>query len=176
MAFVFQYGSNMSVARLNHSTRLLGDAVPIGLAATIDTFDLEFTVWSKSNNCAAADIVPNDNGRIIMGVCYEIPDYLITRDTANAQGRKSLDAIEGEGTNYFRTDIQVALIDGTQRNVVTYVVKNRRSGLKTDIAYAAHILDGLREHTFDQNYKNYVVSQIVLNNPNLKEDVLTYMQ
>lgn len=36
----------------------------------------------------------------VWGVVYDIPDYLIGKATAKAHNRKSLDAIEGEGTNY----------------------------------------------------------------------------
>jgi len=47
MALVFQYGSNMSVARLNSDDRLAGDAKVVCVATTIEPFDLVFSVWSK---------------------------------------------------------------------------------------------------------------------------------
>jgi hypothetical protein len=100
MAVVFQYGSNMSVRELNSADRLAGDARLIGVARTVEQYDLGFTVWSRRRNCAAADIIPSDTGRSIYGVLYEAPNYLLSRDTAN--GRRSLDAIEGEGVNYRR--------------------------------------------------------------------------
>ena len=36
MALVFQYGSNMSVARINDTKRLDGDAKTIGIASTVE--------------------------------------------------------------------------------------------------------------------------------------------
>ncbi len=65
---IFQYGSNISTARLNDRDRLNGDARVISIVSTVDKFDIAFTVWSKSNGCAAADIVQSDTGRHIYGV------------------------------------------------------------------------------------------------------------
>jgi hypothetical protein len=48
MAIVFQYGSNMSVARLNCTDCLAGDAKLIGVARTVESYELAFTVWSKT--------------------------------------------------------------------------------------------------------------------------------
>ena len=73
----------------------------IGSAETVEEFQLAFDVWSKKRQCAAADIVPSPGNRV-WGALYEVPDFLIERDTSEAQGRKSLDAIEGEGFNYRR--------------------------------------------------------------------------
>ena len=98
MALVFQYGSNLSSERINSDSRLKGDARPVGIAYTEDDFELDFSVWSKGNNCAAADIIPGA-GRKIWGVIYEIPDYLIERTSAKERDRKSLDAIEGVDFN-----------------------------------------------------------------------------
>ncbi|MEK9138018.1 MAG: hypothetical protein AAB393_12905, partial [Bacteroidota bacterium] len=92
MAFVFQYGSNSSSRRLNSVGRLRGDARSLGLAQTVGQYDLGFTVWSKTNQCAAADLV-RAHGRHVWGVLYDIPDYLLSRGTAGS--RRSLDAIEG---------------------------------------------------------------------------------
>jgi len=54
---VFQYGSNCSATRLNSRERLGGAAIPIGIAETVEEYQLQFDVWSDGNNCAAADIV-----------------------------------------------------------------------------------------------------------------------
>ena len=43
MAVVFQYGSNMSVRQLNSADRLAGDAKLIGVARTVESYDLAFT-------------------------------------------------------------------------------------------------------------------------------------
>lgn len=168
MALVFQYGSNMSVARLNHMERLDGNAKPIAIATTAEPFELAFTVWSKTNSCAAADIIPSKAGRNIYGVVYDIPDFLLSRESAKKQNRKSLDAIEGEGTNYIRKTIQLIKIDGTQLRAITYVVKEPSTDLKTSMAYVEHILDGLKEHAIPDEYCRYVISRIIQNNPELQ--------
>ena len=167
MALVFQYGSNMFMERLNSSDRLRGDAHPVGIAHTEDNYELEFDIWSEGNNCAAADIVPN-TGRKIWGVLYEIPDRLIRRKTAKP--RKSLDEIEGEGTNYSREPITLRYSDGTtvRDPVLTYIGKNRQKGIKTTIEYVKHIFDGLLEHNIPDEYVEYVKARVIANNPYLK--------
>lgn len=169
MALVFQYGSNMSLARLNSDDRLAGDAKVVCIASTVDPFELVFSVWSKSNNCAAADLLPSNAGRTVFGVLYEIPDFLLSRDTAKEKGRKSLDAIEGEGTNYVRAMIDVVTNDGATVRATTYFVKNRQADLKTSAAYVSHILAGLREHNMPAEYCQYVQSKIVENNRDLRD-------
>lgn len=169
MALVFQYGSNMSVARLNGEDRLTGDAKPICVAKTIEPFELIFSVWSKSNNCAAADLLPSKTGRNIYGVLYEVPDFLLSRDTAKQKSRKSLDAIEGEGTNYVRATIGLIANDGEKARAITYLVKNRQVNLKTSAAYVGHILAGLREHNMPYEYYQYVRSKIIENNGDLRD-------
>lgn len=172
MALVFQYGSNMSVARLNNADRLAGDAKPIGVAKTAEPFELAFSVWSKRNVCAAADIVPSMTGRSVYGVVYDIPDFLLSRDTATKHNRQSLDAIEGEGTNYVRTTIDLLGIDGSRLSAITYVVKDRKTGLKTSLAYVQHILVGLKEHNIPDEYCKYVRSRIIENNSELEQELL----
>jgi hypothetical protein len=128
MALVFQYGSNTSSSRLNSEERLRGDAVPLGLSYTVGQFDLGFTVWSETNKCAAADLVPA-RGRHAWGVLYKIPDRLLSKHTAG--NRKSLDAIEG--SRYRRRKIKVCRADtpDSPMTVWTYTVINRKKGLKT---------------------------------------------
>jgi Gamma-glutamyl cyclotransferase, AIG2-like len=171
MSFVFQYGSNMSVARLNHVDRLAGDAKVVAVAKTVELFELGFTVWSKSNACAAADIAPSATGTQVYGVVYEISDFLISRDTAKVHGRKSMDAIEGEGTNYVRQTLELERLDGSTFSAVTYVVKDRSAGHKTSLPYVQHILDGLKEHRIPTEYQRYVASRIIQNNPTLQEEL-----
>jgi hypothetical protein len=168
MALVFQYGSNTHFDRLNANDRLRGDARPVGVACTKDSFELDFDVWSKGNKCAAADLMPG-LGRKIWGVLYEIPDYLIHRETSGK--RKSLDAIEGEGINYTRREIALTKLDGESIKAMTYVVRNRISGHKTSLEYASHIVIGLREHNVPSEYIDYVKERIVANNPSLKDSV-----
>lgn len=168
MALVFQYGSNLSIARLNHADRLNGDAKFVSVARTVEHFVLTFSVWSVTNNCAAADIVPDSNGRNIYGALYSVPDHLISRKSAKVCGRKSLDAIEGEGTNYLRIPIKLVTSTGEELEAITYVVKNKKSGLKTSEAYVQHIFDGLVENGIPVEYCRYVRSQVLENNQTLE--------
>ncbi|MBK1679656.1 gamma-glutamylcyclotransferase family protein [Rhodocyclus tenuis] len=169
MALVFQYGSNMSVARLNSDDRLAGDAKVVSVATTVEPFELVFSVWSKTNSCAAADLVQSSTGSTVFGVLYEIPDFLLSRDTAKAKDRKSLDAIEGEGNNYVRQMIDVVTKEGVTVRALTYVVKYRQANLKTSEAYVSHILAGLQEHSMPMEYCQYVRSKIVENNAYLTD-------
>jgi AIG2-like family len=171
MALVFQYGSNADSERLNSTTRLQGEAKPIGIAYTEQDFELDFTVWSKTNACAAADIVPC-SGRKIWGVIYEIPDYLIKRETAPSN-RKSLDSIEGAGTNYKRIPIDLRYLNGlpVEGETITYVVLKRTSDIQTSLEYASHILKGLREQKVPDEYIEYVKRRIGANNPDLKNEI-----
>jgi len=169
MALVFQYGSNMSSARLNGEDRLAGNAKTICVAKTVEPFELVFSVWSNSNNCAAADLLPSKTGRSIYGVLYEVPDFLLSRDTAKQKNRRSLDAIEGEGTNYVRATIDLIANDGESLRAITYLVKNRQLSIKTSAAYVAHIFAGLREHGIPAEYFQYVRSKIIENNGDIKD-------
>jgi len=99
MTLIFQYGSNCLDSQINGKDRLCGDAKFIGIAETVEDFEIAFDVMSTGRGCAASDIVRNPGGKV-WGVVYDVPDYLIGRKTAEARGRKSFDQIEGEGTNY----------------------------------------------------------------------------
>lgn len=66
------------------------------------------------------------------GVLYEVPDFLIERKAAAAQNRKSLDAIEGEGTNYKRETIAVRQDSGLIVKALTY-----RCGIQNQICRPA---------------------------------------
>src|SRR5438105_4280889 len=133
MAIVFQYGSNCLSTELNSGKRLRGDAQFITIAETVHHYELAFDVWSKNRRCAACDIRPKAGSRV-WGVIYDVPDWLIARDTASARGRKALDAIEGEGTNYCREIIPVRTSEGVTQ-AVTYTVIAPREGLRTNSAY-----------------------------------------
>ncbi len=89
MALVFQYGSNLSVARLNHADRLNGDAELVAVAQTVEHFELAFSVWGVTNTCAVADIVPNSSGRSIFGALNSVPDHLLSRFSFN-NARRSI--------------------------------------------------------------------------------------
>jgi hypothetical protein len=167
MTLVFQYGSNMSSRRLNGEDRLRGDAKVKCVAQTVEPFELLFSVWSKGNNCAAADIFQSRAGRRLFGVVYEIPDHLLSRETAKSHDRMSMDAIEGEGRNYVRQAIELEELDGYRFTAMTYVAETRRVGIKTQMHYVQHIFDGVREHNLPMEYLEYASGQITTNNPAL---------
>ncbi|MGH9342363.1 MAG: gamma-glutamylcyclotransferase, partial [Terriglobia bacterium] len=112
----------------------------------VEDFELAFDVWSCKRGCAASDIVRKLGGKV-WGALYEVPDYLIARETAKARRRKSLDAIEGAGTNYKRETIKVRRPNGAIVPTLTYIVTSPKPGLKTNIDYVRHIVTGLRERS-----------------------------
>jgi len=166
MAILFQYGSNLSFTRINSENRLCGDAKSLGLAYTFGKYDIGFTSWSTTNGCAAADLI-RSRKRIVCGVLYEIPDYLLSRETSNQ--RKSMDAIEGP--NYRRRKIRI-LRKGNRKkilNVWTYTVRNRRKGIKTSKTYADFIINGLKENNAPRKYVKHIKDRIVNNNSELRD-------
>ena len=165
---VFQFGSNTSSSRLNSRDRLNGDAKDLGLAVTAERFDLDFAVWSKTNNCAAADL-RSDGEQNVWGVLYQVPDHLMSAATSGA--RRSFDAIEGP--NYERRPILVRRADGNpiEDPVVTYTVRHPKPRLLTSFEYVSHILCGLREHNAPIAYVQYVKTRIVANNGALADAI-----
>lgn len=163
MAKVFQYGSNMQIGRLNAANRLDGSATLIGVVHTVQKFDFDFTIWSKTNNCAAADIILGGEHNI-WGALYEIPDERVFRDLAKEHQLRSLDQIEGEGYNYER--IKIDLSDSSEErisgDVYTYIAKlsKRRFDLCTSKEYSDHILKGLFELEASADYVDYIRSRI----------------
>jgi hypothetical protein len=170
---VFQYGSNCSDREINGNGRLRGDARFIDIAETVEDFELAFDVWSTRRSCDAADILRRP-GNTVWGVLYEVPDFLIGRNTAGARGRKSLDQIEGEGTNYKRQIIDVQTPDGRIISALTYTVLDPKPGLKTNLDYVRHIVSGLREHGVPRIAPNYIdkVKRIAAeHNPSIAADI-----
>ena len=170
MALVFQYGSNCSDSEINSATRLSGDAKFAGIAETVDDFELAFDVQSSGRGCAASDIVRKDGSKV-WGVLCEVADHLISRQTAKACGRRSFDAIEGEGRNYKRETINVRREDGEVIPALTYTVKEPVPGLKTNIDYVRHIVCGLREHNVPDEYIAKVKALAAANNPDIAGEV-----
>ena len=166
MTLVFQYGSNCLDSEINSKKRLRGDAKFVDIAETVEDFELAFDVQSAERGCAASDIVRKPGGKV-WGVLYEVPDYLIARETAKARGRKSFDQIEGEGTNYKRETIKVCRPDGEIVPALTYTVKSPKPGLKTNIDYVRHIVSGLREHGVQDEYIAKVKAIAAANNPDI---------
>jgi gamma-glutamylcyclotransferase (GGCT)/AIG2-like uncharacterized protein YtfP len=164
MALVFQYGSNCLDSQINSKDRLCGDAKFIAIAETVEEFQLAFDVWSKGRGCAASDMVASP-GNKVWGVLYEMPDFLIERNTAAAQNRKSLDAIEGEGTNYRRETITVRRENGPNITALTYRVPEPKQGLETSLEYVGYIVKGLRERGVREDYIEDIKKIAQANNP-----------
>ena len=165
---VFQYGSNCSESEMNSRERLRGDAKFVGIAETVEEFELAFDVQSTKRRCAASDIVRKAGGKV-WGVLYEVPDYLITRETAKACDRISFDGIEGK--NYKRETIKVCRSDGEVLSALTYTVRCPTPGLKTNIDYVRHIVQGLREHGVSDEYIAKVKAIASANNQNISAEV-----
>src|ERR1700739_4325760 len=170
MALVFQYGSNCSESEINGRDRLRGDAKFADIAETVEDFELAFNVYSINRGCEASDIVRKD-GEKVWVVLYEIPDSLIRRTSAQAHGRKSLDAIEGEGTNYKREMIQVRRPDGQITEAFTYTVISPTVGLKTSVNYVRLIVCGLSDHNISNEYIAKVKAIAAANNPDIAEEI-----
>lgn len=168
---VFQYGSNCLDSQINGKDRLKGDAKFTSIAETVDDYELAFDVFSKGRHCAAADIVHKPGGKV-WGALYEIPTYLISRESAVARGRKSLDAIEGEGTNYERKEITVRTPDGEIVRALTYTVIHPCGGLTTDLDYVRYVVAGLRERSVPGDYIEKVKSIAAANNPPLMPELM----
>jgi len=137
----------------------------MGWAETIDNYQLKFDVWSRSNGCAAADLVCGGDFPA-QGVLYEVPDNLMSRDSAPA-GRRSFDAIEGDA--YVRRSIAVKRRDGTIVEAQTYVVLTPQTGLLTSADYVAHIIEAsvntvpIMLISIDEETQLYEIIQLLLN-------------
>jgi hypothetical protein len=112
-----------------------------------------------------------EHGAKAWGALYEVPDYLINRDTAKARGRKSFDAIEGESTNYKRETIDVRRLNGDVVPALTYTVKDPQPGLRTNIEYVGHIVRGLREREVPDEYIAKVKTIAAANNTDIAAEV-----
>jgi gamma-glutamylcyclotransferase len=170
MAIVFQYGSNCSEREMNSYDRLRGDARFVDIAETVEDYQLVFDVFSTKRGCAAADI-RRTPGERVWGVLYDIPHHLMTRQAARHFERRSFDAIEGEGTNYRREQIQVRKPGGEIVTALTYVVINPQPNLRTSAEYVGHIVAGLRDHGVPEEYIATVKRIATENNPDLHEAI-----
>ncbi|MDP7385622.1 MAG: gamma-glutamylcyclotransferase family protein [Nitrospinota bacterium] len=170
MPLVFQYGSNTSSKRLNSDERLEGDANSLGLARTVENFELTFSHLSKRNKCATAHL-QSGVGRKIFGVFYDISEDRVFRNKGGQ--KKTLDEIEGEGKEYCRTKISVVLVKdpGESFPACTYLVKGPKNSVETNTSYVGYIIAGLREHCAPLEYIEYVKRQAVSNNPSLEPEV-----
>ncbi len=70
--------------------------------------------------------------------------------------------------------IRLSWLDGSPvlEMTQTYLVKEKQFDIKTSLDYVKHIIVGLFEHPFPQEYVEFVLKQIELNNPELKVNEL----
>jgi gamma-glutamylcyclotransferase (GGCT)/AIG2-like uncharacterized protein YtfP len=153
MALVFQYGSNCTPGRLNGPNRLKGRAKDLGRAQTVEDFDIAFDVVSKTNGCAASDLIQT-RGRKAWGVLYKL-------------SKGSLEKLTNiEGPRYQEKPIRVLDENGKKRKAKTFVVREeeRHQGLATSAAYVSWIIYGLREHGVPEDWISHVLDVAVETN------------
>jgi hypothetical protein len=145
MPLVFQYGSNCTTARLNGPNRMKGAAKDLGLAKTVEDFDIAFDVVSNTNGCAASDLIKRP-GRKAWGVLYKL----------SKKGLEMLRTVEGP--RYEEKPIQVIGKKRKKHSATTFVVreKDRREGLATSAAYVSWIIYGLRDHGVPEDWIDHV--------------------
>ena len=67
--------------------------------------------------------------------------------------------------------IEVRRPNGETVTALTYTVKSPQANLKTNLAYVAHIVAGLREHGVNEEYIVAVKAIAIANNPEIKAGV-----
>ena len=120
----------------------------------MDDFDISFDVYSRSNRCAASDLV-QVAGRKAWGVIYEIPSGFVF--DRRKDRLKTLAQIEGP--RYEPREIKVVTSKGELMTAWTFLVKNdeRRAGLATSAAYVSWIVYGLRQSGVPEDYISHVI-------------------
>jgi cation transport regulator ChaC len=159
MPLIFQYGSNCDASRLSSDARLGGDAEDLGRAETLGEYDIGFHVWSRSNGCAAADLITTPGCRA-WGVLYKVSD----------KGYEKLK--QTEGSRYEPTAIRVRKHTGEVVEAITFLVRRdeRRAGLWTSFEYVRHIVNGLREHGVPEDWVAHVLEVAIKTNAHATAD------
>ncbi|HLD05107.1 MAG TPA: gamma-glutamylcyclotransferase family protein [Candidatus Nanoarchaeia archaeon] len=142
MPRVFQYGSNLDKTRLE---KRVGSVKDLG-RHELPGFRLTFDIFSTGNNCAAANITPDHDGRVV-GRVYELtPEQLARLDR--------VEGVLGEVGNYKR----ISLAGGLE----TYVATESRRDVARCRAYPPsdeylnHIIRGLGEIGAEEDYVRQV--------------------
>ena len=165
MLLVFQYGSNLSTARLNGPDRLQGAAEVVGLARTVDPFRISFDADTGAGWAAANLLREGDEPAV--GVLYRIPEERVVRGVS--PGVRTLDDIEHESQIYARQEIGVHCEAHGEDSIEvwTYLVIEPRRGVPTRWEYVRHILIGLVEHGAPLAYRRRVEQRILEHQPDL---------
>ena len=137
----FAYGSNMEEARMCKrcpSARFL-------FIARLDGFKLDFTHYSTTNKCGAADILPDGCG-VVWGVIYHIKE----------EHRAALERAEGVPVNAYKSFTVDVHPDGDRAQrikAVSYVVVNKKDPRPLPNAeYKARIVNGAKAWNLPENY------------------------
>lgn len=165
MTIVFQYGSNCLESEMNSPERFNGRAIFLGVAKTVENYQLDFNTYSRRRKCAVADIIKSGN-KPVWGILYYIPNELMCRETA-PNNLISFDKIEDEGGNYRRHWLPVICPNGKQLIALTYVVRcPYQRPIKTKTEYTQLIIAGLKEHIKDGIPSEYIneIKQIIKKN------------
>jgi gamma-glutamylcyclotransferase (GGCT)/AIG2-like uncharacterized protein YtfP len=115
--YYFAYGSNMLLSQMKErcpDSKFVGRAYILGYKFVYDGY-------SKSRNCAVANIVEVDNS-IVLGGLYKISE----------KDLKSLDRFEGYPSSYNRKIIKVILDNKREVDGYTYFRVGEPLGLPTD--------------------------------------------
>ena len=138
-----------------------GHGAVVGPAETVDDYDIAFDVVSRTNQCAAADLVVRPGCRA-WGVLYEIPDEFIRGKRGDGENTLA----EIEGPNYEERAIQVRQPGGNEIGAVTFLVRpdKRKENLFTGAWYVSWIVYGLRERGVPEEYIQHVLDVAIETN------------
>lgn len=125
----FAYGANMhprQMAKGSPAARALGPGL-------VEGFRLSFSVYSDRWKGGAANIMPDEGGRV-WGVVWEIPEDDIA----------DLDTFVGHPTFYRHDDVVVS-IAGSLETCRTYRIAHQHGFVKPDQAYLQLLRSAIRE-------------------------------
>jgi len=135
----FAYGSNMFEAELKEycpNARFLSKA-------RLNDYKLDFTRFSKAEKrqCGVGDVV-KAKGFVVWGVLYYVPENEVPE----------LDKKEDAPRAYERKRVQVVLPDGTIREAMTYMVREKVGTIPPSREYLKLYLKGAQEHDLPREY------------------------
>ena len=138
----FAYGSNMSEAELKGHC----PGAQFLSKARLNDYKLDFTHFSSVNRkCGVGDVV-KAKGFVVWGVLYDIPDNEM----------RELDKKEDAPESYERKRVQVVLPDGTFREAMAYMVREKVGTIPPSIKYLCLYLKGAREHDLPKEYIEFL--------------------
>ena len=134
----FAYGSNMSSARL---LSRVTSACVIGIC-TLPGARLMFHKRSVDGSAKCDALFTGESGDVMHGVLYRIA----------ADHRAALDRVEGLGSGYAQSEVEVSLAYGRSERAFTYVATAIDDSLKPYAWYRHHVISGALEHGLPEHY------------------------